>query len=97
MPYNKRPSIKNPTSITSLKKKLIDEAQMAKATSEYFGLPLCDINAFNTDIVSTEYLNIHLVRKRLALPVLQKGGLLYLAITDPTIENLYEARFFNRF
>jgi type IV pilus assembly protein PilB len=80
-----------------VKKKLIDESQMAKATSEYFGLPLCDINAFNTDLVSTEYLNIHLVRKRLALPVLQKGGLLYLAITDPTIENLYEARFLTGF
>lgn len=80
-----------------VKKKLIDETQMAKATAEYFGLPLCDINAFNTDLISSEYLNIHLVRKRLALPVLQKGGLLYLAITDPTIENLYEARFLTGF
>ncbi|HSW70391.1 MAG TPA: type IV-A pilus assembly ATPase PilB, partial [Gammaproteobacteria bacterium] len=80
-----------------VKKKLIDETKMAKATSEYFGLPLCDINAFNTDLISSEYLNIHLVRKRLALPVLQKGGLLYLAITDPTIENLYEARFLTGF
>jgi len=80
-----------------VKKKLIDETSMAKATAEYFGLPLCDINAFNPDLVSPEYLNIHLVRKRLALPVLQKGGLLYLAITDPTIENLYEARFLTGF
>jgi len=80
-----------------VKRKLIDESQMAKVTSEYFGLPLCDINAFNTDLVSSEYLNIHLVRLRLALPVLQKGGLLYLAITDPTVENLYEARFLTGF
>src|SRR5271163_482301 len=80
-----------------VKKKLVDESQMAKATSEYFGLPLCDINAFNTALVSPEFLNIHLVKKRLALPVLQKGGLLYLAITDPTIENLYEARFLTGF
>lgn len=80
-----------------VKKKLLDESQIAHAVSEYFGLPLCDINAFNTDLISTEYLNIHLVRKRLALPVLQKGGLIYFAITDPTIENLHEARFLTGF
>lgn len=80
-----------------VRKKLVEETQMAKATAEYFGLPLCDINAFNTDLISAEYLNIHLVRKRLALPIIQKGGLLYLAITDPTIENLYEARFLTGF
>ncbi|HVY53392.1 MAG TPA: type IV-A pilus assembly ATPase PilB, partial [Gammaproteobacteria bacterium] len=50
-----------------------------------------------TDLISSEHLSIHLVRKRLALPVLQKGGILYLAITDPTIENLYEARFLTGF
>jgi type IV pilus assembly protein PilB len=80
-----------------VKKRLLDESQMARATAEYFGLPLCDINAFNTDLVSSEHLSIHLVRKRLALPILQKGGILYLAITDPTIENLYEARFLTGF
>lgn len=73
--------------------KLLDEQQVAISTSEYFGLPLCDINAIKTDLIPTEYLNIQVVRKKHALPLFKKGGLLYLAITDPTIENLYEIKF----
>lgn len=73
--------------------KLLDEAQVARTTAEYFGLPLCDIDAFNSDLIPTEYLNIQLVKKHQALPLFKKNGLLYLAIIDPTVENLYETRF----
>lgn len=76
-----------------VKQKLLDEYQVAKTTSEYFGLPLCDIHAFNSDLIPSEYLNIQLVKRRLALPLFKKSGLLYLAITDPTLQNLYEVRF----
>ena len=76
-----------------VKQKLVDEYHVAKSTSEYFGLPLCDISAFNADLMPHEYLNIQLVKKRLALPLFKKSGLLYLAITDPTIQGLYEIRF----
>mgnify|MGYP003645017532 CR=1 FL=1 len=76
-----------------VKQKLVDEYHVAKTTSEYFGLPLCDISAFNPDLIPSEYLNIQLVKRRLALPLFVKSGLLYLAITDPTIQGLYEIRF----
>lgn len=76
-----------------VKQKLLDEYQAAKATAEYFGLPLCDIHAFSKDLVPAEHLNMPLVRKLSVLPLFKKGGLLYLAITDPTVENLYEIRF----
>src|SRR3990167_4660104 len=76
-----------------VKQKLVDEYSVAKTTSEYFGLPLCDIGAFNADLIPSEYLNIQLVKRRLALPLFKKSGLLYLAITDPTIQGLYEIRF----
>jgi len=80
-----------------VKQQLLTEAQVARATAEYFGLPLCDINAFSMDQVPNEYLNIQLVKKHLGLPLFKKNGLLYLAITDPTIENLYEIRFLTGF
>lgn len=80
-----------------VKQKLMDETQVARATSEYFGLPLCDINSFNLDRIPSEYLNIQLVRKRLGLPLFKKSNLLYMAVTDPTIENLYETRFLTGF
>src|SRR3990167_1844244 len=73
--------------------KLLDENKAATTTADYFGLPLCDINAIKTDLIPTEYLNIQVVKKKLALPLFRKSGLLYLAITDPTIENLYEIKF----
>ena len=75
------------------KQKLLGESQLARAAADYFGLPLCDISAFNIDLIPSEYLNIQLVRKKLALPLFKKSGLLYLAITDPTIENVSEIRF----
>jgi type IV pilus assembly protein PilB len=76
-----------------VKQKIIDETQIARATSEYFGLPFCDMESFNTDLIPSEYLTIQLVKKQQALPLFKKSGLLYIAITDPTIENLYEIRF----
>jgi type IV pilus assembly protein PilB len=76
-----------------VKQRLLDETRAAKAAAEYFGLPLCDIGAFNQDLIPSEYLNIQLVKRQAALPLFKKSGLLYLAIVDPTIENLYEIRF----
>lgn len=76
-----------------VKQRLLSEKQVAQAASGYFGLPLCDIKAFNFDLIPTQFLNIELVRKRQALPLFIKKGFLYLAVTDPTTENLYEIRF----
>jgi type IV pilus assembly protein PilB len=76
-----------------VKQRILDESRAAKAAAEYFGLPLCDINAFNQDLIPNEYLGIQLVKRQAALPLFKKSGLLYLAIVDPTIENLYEIRF----
>jgi type IV pilus assembly protein PilB len=76
-----------------IKQKILDESQVARATAEYFGLPLCDINAFDQELIPSDYLNIPLVKRKQALPLFEKSGLLYLAIMDPTLENLYEARF----
>jgi len=73
--------------------KIFDPAQIAKATSEYFGLPLCDINAIEPDPVSDEFLNIPLVKQRLALPLFKKYNLLYIGIADPTLPHLDEVRF----
>lgn len=76
-----------------IKQKLLEGAIVAKATAEYFGLPCCDITAFEVDLIPSEFLNIQLVRKRLALPLFIKNGFIYLAVTDPTIENIGDVRF----
>src|SRR5579862_1566174 len=76
-----------------VKHHLLDATVVSKATSEYFGLPLFDIKAFNLQLIPENLLTIPLVRKRLALPLFVKNECLYLAITDPTIEGLNEIRF----
>lgn len=75
------------------RQKLLDDARIAKTTSEYFGLPLCNLRAFEPELIPNEYLNIPLIKKRLALPVFKKNGLLYLAVSDPTIAQLSEIKF----
>lgn len=76
-----------------VKQHLVDEYHAASATSEYFGLPFCDVTAFNHDLIPGEYLSIPLVKRKMALPLFKKSGLLYLAVTDPTMQGLYEIRF----
>lgn len=80
-----------------IKEKLLDEMQVGRTTADYFGLPFCDIESFNLDLVPTEYLNIQLVKKHQGIPLFIKSGLLYFAITDPTLENLHEIRFLTGF
>lgn len=76
-----------------ISQKILEESQLARSTAEYFGLPLCDITAFDLDLIPSDYLNLQLVKKKQGLPLFKKSGLLYLATIDPTLENLYEARF----
>jgi len=76
-----------------VRQKLLDSTTVTKATSEYYGLPLCNITAFNFGLIPNEFANMQFVRKRQALPLFIKNGFLYLAVTDPTIENLYDVRF----
>jgi type IV pilus assembly protein PilB len=75
------------------KESLLNATLLAKAASAYYGLPLCDMKALNQDLIPQEFLNIQLVRKRLGLPIFVKDEVLYLATTDPTIENLYDVSF----
>lgn len=76
-----------------VKQKLLDAHTLTKATSEHFGIPRCDLSAISLENIPAELLNIQVVKKRYALPLFLKNNCLYLAVTDPTIENLYDLRF----
>lgn len=76
-----------------VKQKLLKEAVAAKAASEYYGLPLFDISALNFEVVPQNLLNMQPVKKRMVLPLFKKNNLLFLAVSDPTIENLDDIRF----
>lgn len=76
-----------------IKNNLLHASMVARATGEYFGLPLFDMKALNPELIPQEFLNIQIVRKRLGLPIFIKNNLLYLATTDPTFEYLHDAQF----
>ena len=60
------------------RKKLMESTLIAKATSEYYGLPLCDIKALNSELIPAEYLNLQLVRKRQVLPLFIKANVFFV-------------------
>jgi len=62
----------------------ISEARLAEAAGEEFGLPILDLAAFDRDLLPKEHLNETLIRKHHALPILQRGSRLFVAISDPT-------------
>ena len=62
----------------------IPEARLAETACEEFGLPVLDLAAFDRDLMPKEHLIENLIRKHHALPILQRGSRLYVAIADPT-------------
>jgi type IV pilus assembly protein PilB len=62
----------------------IPEDRLAEAAGEEFGLPVFDLDAFDRDLLPKEHLIEPLVRKHHALPLLQRGNRLHIAISDPT-------------
>src|SRR5581483_8646263 len=75
------------------RQKLLEESRIARCTSEYFGLPLCDISVFDVNLIPSEYINMPFVKKRIALPLFKKHGLLYLAVFDPPMPLLSDIKF----
>jgi type IV pilus assembly protein PilB len=62
----------------------IPEARLAEAAGEEFGLPVLDLAAFDREQLPREHLIEALMRKHHAMPLLQRGNRLYVAISDPT-------------
>ena len=62
----------------------IPEARLAEAAGEEFGLPTLDLGAYDRELLPREHFNETLIRKHHALPLLQRGNRLFVAISDPT-------------
>ncbi len=62
----------------------IPESRLAEAAGEEFGLPVLDLAAFDRELLPKDHLNEALIRKHHAMPLLQRGNRLYVAISDPT-------------
>jgi type IV pilus assembly protein PilB len=68
--------------------------QVATFASQTFGVPLLDLNAFDTDQISRDLIDPRLTKSRRILPLYRRGNRLFVATSDPAnLQALEEARF----
>ncbi len=74
--------------------KLANDADIAKAASEEFGVPLLDIATIELDKEVTDLVANDLIEKHHVLPIFKRGNRVYIAGSDPTnIQALDEIKF----
>lgn len=76
-----------------VKNQLVDSSLLTKFLSTYYSLPCCDITTFDLTLIPKEFLSLPFVKKRTALPIFNKNGYLFLAVSDPTAVDLRDISF----
>jgi type IV pilus assembly protein PilB len=65
-------------------KGIADAREIAIAASHEFGVPMLDLDAFQTDLDVIRLVSDKLLQKHRVLPLLKRGKRLFIAISDPT-------------
>jgi type IV pilus assembly protein PilB len=74
--------------------KKISAYKLAEFASNTFGVPLFDLNSFDTLSINAEWIDVKIISSRRALPLHKRGNRLYVAVSDPTnLQALEEFRF----
>jgi type IV pilus assembly protein PilB len=74
--------------------KKITPYKLAEFASNTFGVPLFDLNSFDTTSINAEWIDVKIISSRRALPLHKRGNRLYVAVSDPTnLQALEEFRF----
>ena len=73
-------------------KKLVTPAQLAAANALEFGMPLLDVNVFDSAQNAINLVSEELLRKHHVLPLFKRGGKLFVGTSDPT-HSLDEIKF----
>src|SRR5215467_10225226 len=64
--------------------KAVSPAKIAETASLEFGVPLLDLSSVEMDVSLLKNLNERLIRQHRALPIIKRGRVLYVAVSDPT-------------
>ena len=67
-----------------VEKKNVNGQRLAEVASHEFGVPLFDLSAFNLSTMPEGLVEVSLVTKHHALPLMRRGNRLFIAISDPT-------------
>ena len=86
-------SAKTKTALTKYltEKKLISQADLAAAFGLEFGLPVMDLAAVDLRYLASKIIPEELALKQSVLPLIKRGGKLYVAISDPTNTSALDA------
>ncbi|NOR80496.1 MAG: type IV-A pilus assembly ATPase PilB, partial [Methyloprofundus sp.] len=77
--------------------KLVDAKAIANLAATEFGIPFFDLAAIDKSILPTKLVSENLIRQHHALPLLQRGNRLFIALSDPTnIQALDDIKFHTR-
>lgn len=74
-------------------KKWLNASTLAEATSQFFALPLYNLDAHQPDKMPIEFMALDVVQKGLAIPLLRKKNILIFGIADPEPINISEITF----
>lgn len=88
---------KLPFTSVLLERKLISPRELAAFCYQESNSPWLDLDSFNAEQIPPQFINERLIRKNHAVPLYQRGNVLYIAVSDPTrIETLDEFQFRTR-
>ncbi|MBN2702391.1 MAG: type IV-A pilus assembly ATPase PilB [Methylothermaceae bacterium] len=74
--------------------KILDNLAIAATASHQLGVPLFDLDAMDMELLPTKRVSDKLIQKHHILPLYQRGGRLYIAVSDPTnLQALDEIKF----
>jgi len=77
--------------------KLVDAKAIANLAATEFGIPFFDLAAIDKSVLPTKLVSENLIRQHHALPLLQRGNRLFIALSDPTnIQALDDIKFHTR-
>lgn len=65
-------------------KEEISSSAIAELVASDFGLPVFDLNSVDMSAIPTQYVKEDLITAHSAVPIAQRGGKLFVAISDPT-------------
>ena len=67
-----------------VEQQLLSSQQLAQFCTQQYGLALFDLNTVTIESLPPKYLNMDLIERHHALPILIQNNILYLAMADPT-------------
>jgi type IV pilus assembly protein PilB len=72
-----------------VRKGILDAKAIATCLASDYDIPLLDLDAFDTELLSQKILSEDLARKYHILPLLHQGKKLYIAVSDPTNQDAF--------